>query len=226
MHAKVLKARRAAVLLLLASPLLAFGAMAALQGCVANVPSLAFFPTPVPVGSTPTPTPCASGSLMPLYGFESDTQCWVGEFEAVAYPVSVSTTMARTGNQSMQMVAPFLNGSQRTATFRLTFGTPVDLTGKTISAWVYVPYAALGGGVGASPMFVMSNGFCWEDDGNWYGFNQADQWVQLSFTPTWVPGACTPNSTLVEAIGFNLVSSTTATTGPATLYVDDVTITP
>ncbi len=220
-----MKKRKKFYILILLGLGLSAGVLAALQGCTSNVPSLAIYPTPSAHG-TPTFTPCVSGVLLPSYEFETDAQCWAASSAEVLSGVtsSISNTVTHGGTGSLQTVIPFSAANQN-LTLRLSFGSPVNLTGKTISGWVSAGGGVIGTGTGIVTMFVMSgSGYCWEDNGYTGNLNSGnvDTWVQFSFTPTW-GGACSPDSTQVRAIGINVRSGAGA--GPATVYLDDVTIT-
>ncbi len=145
-------------------------------------------------------------------------QCWsTADSSLSGVTDSYSSTTVHSGIGAFEATAPF--SGTGTVNIDILFASPANLSGQTISLWVYVDAPVIAGAGSFAQLFTESGtGYTWENNA---GTNlTAGSWTQLTFTPNWATSG--ENAAQVERLGVQVQSGTSATTGH--IYVDDVTI--
>lgn len=160
-----------------------------------------------------TPTAC-QGIFQAAYTFDSSVECWA--LDSVSAPAvttyEISSTQVNQGTGAMHI------GFTEPATsvnlqVEETYSTAADLSGRTISAWVYADPSMLGGGV---QLFCQSGGWNWSNStGVYLGAAQVGKWIQVS----WQVAGTDP--TTVNQIGIQFYGIPAGATG--NIYVDNIT---
>ncbi len=196
-----------------------------LYGSTSTPTSTASTPTSTPTSTvtttltaTNTPVPCTSAAFLSDYTFDYGLQCWsTSDSPLSGVTGSYSTTLVHSGIGAFEATAPF--SGTGTAEIDIHFASQANLTGDTITAWVYVDAPVTAGGGGYAQLFVQSgSGNVWESGGTIS--LSASQWVQLTFTPNWA--ASGENASQVQVLGIQVGSGSSATAGH--IYLDDVVI--
>ena len=167
---------------------------------------------------------CTAATVQPTYTFDSSLDCWhIDSGSAGVVPdwgVTASTSPAPHGGTGVMYASVVEGGTSTNVQFDLNFTPTQDLTGKTLSAWVWVD-PALAGAAGQLFMQAGPSSYTWVNNVTATTFDVAHcgSWQQLTFTPAWG----TTDSTNVALLGIQFYGAPTSTSGM--IYVDDVTIT-
>lgn len=183
--------------------------------------------TDTPGGFTNTPTPC-SPVVLSSYTFDTNNQCWGLDNSFAGEIIGYSTTTYHTGSGAWQAYIPF-GGANTQEEVNIAFpcGTFEDLTNASVTMWVYSTAAGnaqmfcnFGSGVTSCYTGYVNPGYCSNgctgQSGNYVTLNP-NTWTMVNFTPN-LP---VTNSQYISKFGVNILNFT----GPATVYIDDVTIT-
>jgi hypothetical protein len=182
--------------------------------------------TPVVLMLTPACGRVSQGPIDPLlnppvaYSFDQGLEGWAilaGSIPATGSAFSHSTDRALGTGGSMRIDAAFTAVGDKVLT-GLTLPVTLDMTGKTISCWVYWEsgLAAEGGKVGAQ-VYVMDANSVWAN-GTFAALTRG-KWTQATFNtaaPGYSDGA---KMDLVTRLGVQIVADAGAFT-PGTIYLD------
>lgn len=176
------------------------------------------------VTSTPTSTPtaCTQGSLLPLYSFNGDLQCWknhVGDNSLAGATAYVSSTSPYAGSGCYGSSVPFTAMSQHEQ-FEIDFASQAEnLTGKALRCWVKVSSAVMGTGSCTVKLVVQSNNWFYEQSGD-FTVSYANTWTQFTWQPTWVGG----NAASVQRVGLQIYSGGSGTPTTGDVFFDEFEI--
>ncbi len=167
---------------------------------------------------TPTATVCTAASIQTTYTFESSPDCWhVDAGNAIIVDSGLSTVQKHGGSSSYSVTINNGTGSAANAQIDLTYATPQDLSGASVTIWYYMD-ASL---AGANMQIAEQNTGCsW--DALWINTPATDAWTSVVFSPSTSPcsNASTPDN--VNQLVIQLTNVPAGAHGR--LYVDDITI--
>jgi hypothetical protein len=124
------------------------------------------------------------------------------------------------GTGALQATIPFTAASQQ-AWVDYSFSSPVNLTGKTISAWVLATSAANPINV---QVFVEDQAGDSRAESTGTNISASTNWQQVTFS---VPSSITGqvwDATQVSYFGISLAGNGSTNFSTATVYIDDVTV--
>lgn len=192
--------------------------------------------TPGGATNTPTSTPTNTACVpvpQATYTFASGTQCWGLDGTIPGESVTYSTTISHTNPGSLECVIPFGSGgstiTQEEISVAFPCGTFENMTSATVTMWIYSTVAGLNAQLFCN--FGTSSSSCYTYYEN-PGYNSstatgqtgtyayefpANTWTMLIFNPIFPTG----DGQYVSKFGVNILGGST----PATIYVDDVSIT-
>jgi hypothetical protein len=178
---------------------------------VTSTPTATVTTTPT-LTAQPTSTSC-SGTFQTAYTFDTNLECWALDSVSLpavtAFDLSSSNVTQGTGSLHVAFSQP---ATALNIQLQQTYATPADLSGRTITAWVYVDATMQGGGV---QFFCQSGGWSWSNSAGVYlGAAQVDKWIQISWA---IAGT---DTTLVDQIGIQFYGIPGSATG--NLYVDNI----
>jgi Mannanase, galactose-binding domain-like len=184
-----------------------------LTATVTSTPTVTSSPT---VTSTSTFAPCSASSLQATYPFDTTFDCWGLDSSSTPAVTALDlSTTAYSGTHSMH-AAVSEGGTSTNVQFELNFSTPANMTGATITAWVYVDAGLTGAG---AQLFTQSgSSWVWNSGGG--VTPTAGTWTQVTWTPTWSNTG--EDSTQLQRFGIQFYNMPTNATG--NVYIDDVQI--
>ena len=180
---------------------------------------------------TPSPSATPSATQTPIvcgpdWGFDDGTvQGWQRDtvYDAGFTSIAASSTQVFSGVDSLQLNADFHQVSASTqggvvSVVGLANGFPRDLTGRTVTAKIYVP-------AGMSPLSTPNGAFIYVKTGAGYTWNQGawtnlvtySAWVNLSFSM-----ASVSNPADVRELGIKVGLAGAAPDWSGTLYLDHI----
>jgi uncharacterized protein YgiM (DUF1202 family) len=158
----------------------------------------------VPIVPTPAPPPTQAAPPSPQYSFESGTMGWVPQRDAsdtkAVTAVAQSSGQTRSGRPSLELTVDLIGGNHQTNSkgeafvdmgYNLPSGittpAPYDLTGKTITCWMYAPLGSAGdpGSPNGFQVFVKDTGFK-SEYGSWENITPQREgtWFPITLTPS------------------------------------------
>jgi hypothetical protein len=181
-----------------------------------STPSKTETSTPSP-SVTGTPTPCTAPGLQTSYTFDSSLDCWKVDASSTSVvtvlDISSGTHHTGTGSLHAYIVEP---SSPLNVFLNVQYATPQDLTGRTLSAWVYVDAALAGCGA----LITTQSGSGWTFAGGGYTGLTAGTWTKLTWTPSF--DLTGEDGSQVPQIGVQFINLPSSTSG--NVYIDDFTI--
>jgi hypothetical protein len=187
--------------------------------------------TNTPGGATATPTTC-NPVVQATYTFDTGTQCWALDGNVPGETVGYSTTVYHTNPGSWEGYIPFLSGGSTVtgeeASISFPCGTFENFTSAAVTAWVYSTLGGLNAQMfcnfGTSPTACYAGyenpGYCstgCTGQTGSYASLTANTWTMVYFNPV-LPAT---DAQYISKFGVNVLGAT----GPATVYIDDVSIT-
>jgi hypothetical protein len=161
----------------------------------------------------PTPTSC-SGTFQTAYTFDSNVECWAIDATASgavvsAFNIATSPVTQGTGSLHIGYTEP---ATAKPIQVELTYATPANLAGRTLSAWIYVDANMTGSGV---QFFTQSGGWAtWTNStGVYLDASKVGKWVSIGWQ---VPGTITA----CDQFGIQFYGMPTSKTGD--IYIDNV----
>lgn len=174
--------------------------------------------TPAPATNTPTFVPCNATSVQTTYTFDTTFDCWHldSSSNSVVSLLDISNSVKHSGTGSMQAVVTE-PASSTNVQMDLVYSPAANLTGVTITAWVYVDPSLAGASV---QVFTQSgSGWTWNSGG--WTTPTGGTWTQVTWTPPFSTAG--EDSTQVQQIGFQFYGVPANASG--NIYIDDVSLT-
>ncbi len=182
----------------------------------------------IPPTATATPTAmiCQPSSVQTLYAFESATDCWFLQDASFVTGYGVSSEVAHGGSKSLGISINNISGFATSVGVNLSYSPVQDLTGRLITAWVYVDASLAASDWTTGIIAYDLTGPDWGSavwEGSWISVNSGASplnvgtWFPVTLTvgtdPEAVPGQ-------VLQIGFQLADVPAGAVG--NLYIDDI----
>lgn len=181
-------------------------------------------PSP-PIFQTPTATPTPSPAATPCFAwdFEGGSQSWQAATGGNGGITSAAagTAMAHDGTGSLVLTADYVAGvTSYGQVFNSGAPLPADLSGKVITAWLYVPGGMSQAGMPNQAYFnVQATGsYTWHQSSP-MDLPSTGGWVQLSYDMGTIPAA---DAADVRVLGIWVILGAGAPSWSGTLYLDSL----